>query len=267
MTVLTTHTSTQNRLATDAPILYLGGLAMALLILPLSLAMTLDARMLEGVSIWVKPLKFAASLTLYLLTLAYFARFAPAAHNTSRRTTTFHGIVMLCVIGEMLWIGGAAMYGTTSHFNTNSLMMSAIYGIMGAFAVTLTSASLVLGLAILRTKPTGLVQSIGASLIATFVLTCLTAGYMSSTQSHFVGGTTEDLLPIMGWARDIGDLRVAHFFATHIMHFAPAIALVAFALGRKGRTAMILPTLLVSAFTLLTFAQALNGRPFLLWLS
>ena len=256
-----------DRMRTDAPILFFGGLFSTALIIVFALALPFEDRLLDGVNVWVKPLKFAYALAIYLLTLAYFARFASEKHNQSRATQWFHAVVVFCVIGEFLWIGGAAMFGTRSHFNFDNPIMEAIYLLMGAFAVTLTAASLVLGIAILRNKASGMSLAIGSSLIATFVTTLIVAGYMSNNSGHFVGGTSSDLLPFMGWARDIGDLRVSHFFATHVMHFAPAFALILFATGMKTRSVMIMPTLIFTAVTLLTFQQALDGQPFLPWLS
>lgn len=252
-----------DRIQSDAPILFWGGLFSAALIVPFALALPLDERTLEGVSIWMKPLKFAVSLAVYLLTLAYLARYAPERHNRSAWTQRFHQVVIFCVIGEFAWIGGAAMFGTTSHFNVSSELMAAIYSVMGLFAVTLTAASLVMGLAILRASQGPMAVLIGTSLIATFVTTVIVAGYMSSNGSHFVGGMSETLMPIMGWARDVGDLRVAHFFATHIMHFGPLCALPVIAIGLQTRSMMIAIPVAISAFTLATFWQALQGQPFL----
>jgi len=33
-------------------------------------------------------------------------------------------------------------------------------------------------------------------------------------------------IPILGWLRGVGDLRVAHFFSTHVMHFEPMIGIL-----------------------------------------
>ena len=71
----------------------------------------------------------------------------------------------------------------------------------------------------------------------------------------------------MGWARDGGDLRVAHFFATHAMHFIPAFGLVSVAVFRPANR---LPVWLFAAafvgFVIFLFVQALRGEPFLPWL-
>ena len=261
------HTSPRSaffgRMQDDAPLLFQGGLFCAALVILFGLAATLDERVFQDVNVWVKPLKFALALAIYLLSLAFFARFASETHNRSRRVRRFHGVVLFCIVGELVWIGGAAMWGVGSHFNVSSLLMGTIYGVMGVFAVTLTTATLVQGIAILRQGGDAVVQSIGTSLIATFATTCLVAGYMSSNGSHFVGGSSSDLLPFLGWARDVGDLRVSHFFATHIMQFGPVMAIVLGFLGLSGRAVSYGPALFFGALTVATFVQAVMGLPFL----
>lgn len=97
-------------------------------------------------------------------------------------------------------------------------------------------------------------------------LTLITAGTMSGLGGHFVGGSGSDAggLPFMGWSREVGDLRVAHFFATHALHFIPVFGLVSASLfGDERRLPLRLFVVAFAAFVLFTFVQALAGRPFL----
>jgi len=149
--------------------------------------------------------------------------------------------------------------------------MISIYALMGVLAVFLTSAALVYGTAILRDRNSELNPafqwSVGLGLIATFALTFIVAGSMSSTGGHFVGGNHSDVeaFPLMGWARDGGDLRVAHFFATHAMHFIPAFGFVvsrAFQ-PRQARWAVLGFTGAFIGMVGYAFVEALSGQPFL----
>ena len=254
------------RIQRDAPILFSGGVFVGMLSLPFWLAGILDPRLLDDVNIWAKPLKFAVALSVFLLTLAFFARLAPARFLASRWTHLFHTAVVFAVIVEMIWIAMAAMWGVRSHFNFSTPAMETIYLLMGAFAILLTSASLVMGLAILRQSTRGLSLAVGVSLIATFMLTCWVASDLANNGGRFVGGSSTDLLPVMGWARDMGDLRVSHFFATHVMHIAPALALIFAIAGVTSRAAMVIPTIGMGALVAFTFFQAKAGEPFLAWL-
>jgi hypothetical protein len=108
--------------------------------------------------------------------------------------------------------------------------------------------------------------SLGLGLLLTFALTLVTAGYMSGTFSHLIGdsSTVQSGVPIMGWSRTAGDLRVAHFFATHAMHFIPAAGFVASRILPQslGRLAVIGASGLYTAFVVFTLIQAATGQPF-----
>ena len=246
------------------------GILLLLAMVPVAGAAILDDRLFQGVNVWLKPLKFLFALSVFLLTLAWFARFADPA-VTRRRWWAWHErAVVLAVIAEMIWIGGAAAFGTASHFNTTSPIMSFIYPFMGAAAILLTSATSTLAYAIYRNKDLDIAPVIKSGLVwglaLTLPLTMITAGTMSSMNSHWVGGVASDAngLMIMGWARDGGDLRIAHFFATHAMHFIPLVGLVsAFLVGREARWPVLAASLLFTGFVVFVFVQALMGQPFL----
>lgn len=255
------------RMWRDAPALTGVAALLTLAMIPLFAAMALDTRLFQGESVWIKPLKFHAALVIYLITLAFFARFVAPATRMSRLWRGYIAVVCFTILGEIAWVGGAASFQTASHFNIVNPVMTALYGLMGVFAVFLTSANLVMGIAIWRNSdsrlPSALQLSIALGLIATFVLTIIVAGYMSSTLGHFVGTSTRSLA-VLGWSRDAGDFRVPHLFATHALH---AVPLVGLAVGRlapaQGRMAVVAATVAYSAFVLALFAQALAGQPFL----
>src|SRR5688500_15936339 len=211
------------------------GAALCLMVLmaPTLVAMALDQRTFLDINVWIKPFKFQVALAIYLATLAWFAGWLPARVVASRWHRIFSIIVVLAIGAETVWTLGARALGVASHFNDSSPLAIGLYALMGVLAVVLTSASLVYGVAILRDRNSRLDpafrMSVGIGLIATFVLTVVVAGYMSGTGSHFVGGAHSDAggLSPMGWARDGGDLRVAHFFATHAMHVIPVFGFIA----------------------------------------
>ncbi len=214
-----------SRMWHDAPAFTGLALFIALTAIPLLAAAVIDTRQFLDAPIWQKPLQFHLALGTYIITLAFFARFLPDGMQ-SLRWRIYAGIVCFCILAELAWVGGAATFGIASHFNVDDPIMGTIYGFMGAFAVILTSASLVMGVAIWRNPDTGLSPtlhlSIALGLILTFVLTVIAAGTMSSMPGHHIGiPTTNAALPILGWSREVGDLRVAHFFATHALHIVP----------------------------------------------
>ncbi len=247
---------------------------LALAMVPTCLAWAIDPRLVGGVAVWSKPLKFEAALAVYLGTLAWFARWLPPGFAARRGYRVFTRVVVVAVALEMAWLVGAAAAGVPSHFNVATPAMAAIYGAMGVFAVLLTSAAAVQGVAILRARGGGgdpaLRLGIGLGLVLTFALTLPVAGYLSGVGGHLVGVEAAGArrLALLGWAREGGDLRVAHFLATHAMHALPLAGWIA---GRlfapaPARAAILAAAAGYAALVGGTFLQALAGRPFLPWL-
>jgi hypothetical protein len=244
------------------------GMLMLFAMAPTAFAAVADDRTFLGADIWLKPLKFEAALFVYLVTLSFFARFLPAG-TTVRPWYRLYGLaVIIAIVAEMIWIGGAAALGTASHFNRGSIG-GALYSVMGVLAILLTTPTAVYAWLIGRNTETGLApalkEGVVLGLALTLPLTLVTAGTMGSMDGHAVGGSGMAGLPVMGWARDGGDLRVSHFFATHALHFIPAFALLTAWLG-GGKWPVRAFAGCFAAFVMWTFVQALMGQPFLPWL-
>ena len=262
-----------NRLMTDEPRFTLLGIVLAFALIPVFAAMAVETRTYQDMNVWMKPAKFMISLSLYMLNLALFARFLPAGMTARRSYRAYSTFVVLCILIEMIWIGGAAAMGVGSHFNRSTPELALIYTLMGVVAISLTTASLVYGIAILRNRASalapGLRLSIGLGLVLTFVLTVPVAMTMAMGSGHLVGAPqTGAMLPVMGWSREVGDLRIAHFFATHAMQVLPLFGLLTLALSR--RLAVITVWIAAIGYVGLvaaTFVQALSGQPFLPWIA
>jgi hypothetical protein len=259
------------RMRQDAPLFTALGLWMALSLVPTLAAMAIDDRSFQGASIWLKPIKFQLSLAIYLLTIAVFARWLPETLHRSRVFQAYCTVVAVAILAEIVWIGGAAALGTESHFNVSTPFWTIAYRLAGVAAVTLTSASLVYGLAIWRNPVTGLPGplhlAVALGLLLTFALTVPTAGYLASNSGHLVGTPApgDAGLALFGWSRSAGDLRIAHFFATHAMQALPLAGLAAVLLlpETRQRLAVWLAAMAYAGIVVATFAQALAGRPLL----
>jgi hypothetical protein len=258
------------RMYADEPRFAGTAIALALLIVPLAAAALIDPRTHLDIDIWIKPIKFAIALSIYTVTLAFFARWLTPELRASRAYRWFSTSVVAAIAGEMAWIVGAAAFGTASHFNTSEPLMVALYPVMGAIATLLTSATAVYAWGIARNRetqlPPALKESLVAGLALTLPLTLVTAGTMAAMSGHAIGssGTHAGGLGLMGWLRDAGDLRVPHFFATHAMHAVPVAGLLALTLSRRNQGfAVRMSAVLYMVFVLYTFVEALAGRPFL----
>jgi hypothetical protein len=144
------------------------------------------------------------------------------------------------------------------------------YRLAGVGAVILIAAILVQGVMIARQRSVPVAPALRWALVAgamiSFVGTLVAAGFLSAYGGHWVGGqpTDADGLLLMGWSRNGGDLRVAHFFALHAQQLIAAIGLGLVAAGfRRAKTAVLLASAAYVALIAFTFVQALQGRPFL----
>ena len=238
------------------------------LLLPL-----IDTRELQGVSVWLKPWKFQLSVSVYLLTLGVFMVWLPQA---ALRTWAIRYVVwaaLLSGIFEVAYISWQGALGEASHFNVSTPLHATMYTLMGAGAVVLSSTAGVLGIVISRRAeyglPPALKLAIVLGLLGTFALGTGFGGYLGGQQAgHWVGGTLSDAggLPFVKWSRSGGDLRVAHFFGIHSMHFIPAFAWVLTLRHPSQKQAVRAVwgfSVLFTAWCAWTFVQAVRGQPFL----
>ena len=230
----------------------------------------IDERLLHGISVWIKPLKFQASLALHFATLALLAERLPAAR---RRTRGFRAVVSISAAAglfEIGWIMLQAARGRASHFNDQTVLEMVMYGLMGVGAVLLVAAPFIMGIMLLRDRGRTmrgdpLLAGATLGLIVSAVMTLVVAGYLSTTGSHWVGDVTSDAggLPLFGWSQQVGDLRVPHFFATHAMQLLPLAGLALQGAGKRGSFYVAVAGGTYLLFIVAVFVQALQGKPFL----
>ena len=249
--------------------LALAGFAIIALMAPTWAALLIDPRTLNGISVWVKPLKFEASVGLYLLTLAWFFGELP---ERVRAGASVRGLATLAVTAgtfEIAYISIQAGRGLASHFNVGDPFHAFMYGLMGLAAVALTAVSPALAGLLIRHRPRHLSAafwlSVVVGLVLTFVLGAGSGGALSAMDGHWIGGVRSDAggVPIFGWSRTGGDLRIAHFFGMHAMHVLPAIGFTAARLlpSAGAVIAVVAASVAYTALTAAMFIMALMGVP------
>lgn len=224
-------------------------------------AMTVDARTLNGVSVWVKPAKFAFSFVAWFWTMAWaWGVLAPEAREGLAARLVLWGTLAAAGF-EQGWITLRAALGQASHFADDPLG-DAMYALMGAGAVTLVALAALLGALVLSrpdpAQPRPWRLAVGLGLVLGGVLGGLSGASISVLDTPRIGGTPGDagnLAPFF-WSRDGGDLRVAHFLGIHAMQALPALTLLGAGagmvwLGAAGWTALSLGA----------YALALAGIP------
>lgn len=194
------------------------------------IGMALDPRTLNGVSVWVKPAKFAASFVIWFWTLAWaWGVLAPATREGIAARIVLWGSLGAAGF-EQVWITLRAALGQPSHFAEDALG-GVMYLLMGLGAMTLVALAALLGVLVLRSgdraQPRPWRLAVGLGLVLGGVLGGFTGASISVLDTPKVGGTASDaanLAPFF-WSRDGGDLRVAHFIAIHAIQALPLLAL------------------------------------------
>jgi len=261
------------RTFSPAATLLLAGIGVAVVLFPPSLiALAIDDRTLNGVTVWAKPIKFQLSLTVLMATLVLLLPLIAPARRDGRAVRWSAAAVVAASTLEVLYITLQAARGVPSHFASETALERTLYGLMGMGAFTIVAGCFVIGLVVLRSPDRigeGFRLGGGLGLVLGAVLTLVTAFVLASGYDGpgpWVGGTRSgaDGLPLVGWSTTGGDLRVPHFFATHLMQALPIVGLLADRRWPSGaRTAVVVAAATGTAVVVATFLQALAGRPFL----
>lgn len=238
-------------------------LLMLALMLPAAIGLGLDERVLRGVNVWVKPLKFMSSVALLALTTAWFAPLLPAAVRRGRAFSLLVGTLIATGGFEVGYITLQAALGEASHYNVGDPVHALLYTLMGLAALVLTATQPWLAWLIWRHGERRVAPSYRLGVLLglglTFVLGASVGILLGGAQPASGVG-----LPVVGWSRSMGDLRVAHFVGIHAGQVLP---LAGFALARWRPGAAVAGvwgvTALWTALWAGTLWQALSGRPLL----
>ena len=253
-------TGTMAALRRASPPLWHAGLACLAVFVVLLSAAAIDQRQFNGINLWIKPAKFHLSLGVLLLTQCFALMMLPEAVRHGRMARTLTWTMILATVFELAYITFRAARGEASHFNQTSQLAGLLYSAMGLGAAWMMLVTIWIGIQVLRKAPgNGLAQATGAGFILSGILTLAVGFTLGGMGSHWIGGDQTDAtgLPVMGWSTTGGDLRVAHFFALHLMQ---ALPLAAWTGGNRAAIAAAAALLAVAAFT---FVQALDGLPFI----
>lgn len=98
----------------------------------------LDPRYVTGAPVWLKPLKFAVSVSSYRVTLVWMLGFV---RGRARLVVGLGWAVLVTLALEWFAIITQAARGTTSHFNVTTPLDSALWSLMGASIAVLWLAA------------------------------------------------------------------------------------------------------------------------------
>ncbi|HEX8247709.1 MAG TPA: hypothetical protein VF599_06040 [Pyrinomonadaceae bacterium] len=249
------------------PLMITGG-GFAVLFLILASLSLFDSQQILGINRWIKPMKFAGSIAIFVWTVAVYLYFLRGYEKASR--VIARGTIAM-QIGEIILITMQSARGTTSHFNNSNAFDGAVFSAMGLMIVINSLLIIYLTFLYFRADfqlPKAILWGMRLGLIV-FLLGSFEGGYMSAQTGHAVGAPDGGTgLPLVNWSAEGGDLRVAHFVGLHALQVVPLFALLVVFLQK--RFSPIRTTALTVIFAMLYFAsfttvfiQAARGRPLL----
>jgi hypothetical protein len=234
----------------------------ALTLVTIGLA-AVDHRMLLGVPLWFKPMKFAISLSLYTFALAWML--GQLREPAMRRTGW---LIVAGATLEMVIIVGQAARGVRSHFNGDSTFDVILFAVMGVTITLVWLATLTIALRFLREPGRDRAMALAIRLGLLVSLVGMAVGFiMAAKGSHAVGLPDGGPgLPFVGWSTVGGDLRVGHFVGLHALQVLPLLAAVVAGVG-VPESARVRAVVSVAAgylgLVLLLTWQALRAQPVL----
>jgi hypothetical protein len=263
-----------------SPPLTATGLAMIPLLVAFVIGVVVDPRELTGMPIWMKPAKFAASIAIYTLTLAWIFTLLPEWPRT-RAIVGWTTAVTLVL--EIVLIAMQAARGQTSHFNVASPFDGVVFSTMGLAILVQTLSMVAVAVALWRYRFADRALGWALRLGVTLTIIGASAGGLMVTPTteqiadaragkrmliagaHTVGAPDGGPgLPGTGWSTTHGDLRVPHFLGLHAMQALPIFALTVsrrrVTADRRARLVVIGSVVYLGLFAALLM-QALRGTP------
>lgn len=262
------------------PLLALAGLMVALAAVAVVLAVV-DPRPVTGQDAWFKPLKFALSIAIYAVTLAWLLGQVGRGRRLAHRAAD---VAAVGLVVEVVVIVGAAAVGTTSHFNVSTPLHTALWAVMGGSIVVVWVMTLLIAVLLFRTPGPDAARNLAIRAGVVLALVGMALGFLMTTPTaqqladfqgvagaHAVGVPDGGPgLPFLGWSTTGGDLRIPHFVGMHALQAVPLLLLALELLSRRVRVLGDVTTrrrlVLVGALTFaatvaVLTAQALAGQP------
>lgn len=183
-----------------------------------------DQRELQGVNVWIKPLKFFVSVGIFFWTMGWLLDYLEEPKKV-RRISLWIFILMAV---ELVLITFQAAQGKLSHFNISSILDGIIFQIMG-IVITINSFVVLWFFFLFRkvkSLPSGYALAIRVGLII-FLIAGFEGFVMASRLGHTVGAPDgQEGIFLLGWAKAYGDLRIFHFLGLHALQVLPLLAWV-----------------------------------------
>ena len=269
---------------THAPLTVSGFLTLGLLAF-FTAGIFLDERIITGLPAWLKPTKFAISVSIYTFTLLWLLSFIDTEKPWRERLVNILAwTVALTFAAEWVSLITQAARGTASHFNVSSPLNTSLWVLMAVAIMVLWAANFVIAGLLLfqRFENPAFAWSLRFGLIITiigmglgYLMTSPTAlqmaGWETGESVTIVGAHSVGVpdggegLPFLNWSTQGGDLRIGHFIGMHALQVIPFLGWLVTRRRRwsRGQQTALVWTLSAGylGVTLLVTWQALRAQP------
>lgn len=181
-----------------------------------------DDRSLNGVSVWMKPMKFAVSIGIFSWTMAWFLFYLPQIRKVQKIKLT----IITAMIIEQVIIIYQASRGELSHFNVSSIANAVLFQIMG-IAILINTIMVFWAyrlFSVVESLFAGYKRGIQLGMLI-FIVASMEGYLMAANLSHTVGAPDgQEGIFFLNWAKAYGDLRIFHFLGLHALQAVPLFA-------------------------------------------
>lgn len=228
--------------------LVIASTALAIGMVVTGIALFVDQRVLVGEPLWLKPFKFALSLSLYGFTQAWLLTMV----RKPRLGWWMGNVYVVTALTEFVIIVAQAIRGQRSHFNSLTPFNQLLSQVMAATVGILWLSTLVVLVLLLKTRfadaPMARAFRAGLGLTAVgmvlgFLMSRPTPDQLEALknkQPSYFGGHSVGApdggpsLPLIEWNSMAGDLRVPHFVGLHAIQVLVLLCAVLAIRGREG---------------------------------
>jgi len=242
----------------------------------------IDDRILQYVPIWLKPFKFSISSLIFISSILYFLKYI----SNKKYLLITNKVVSYGLMIELFIIFLQVFRGRMSHFNNQTLEDMILFQIM---AITIVCVWLGFGVYAWKLFKTSeymddiIFKGIQVGVIITFLTMpfAFTMPQPSKTQLQeiiknksqvglIIGSHTVNekdptqTIPLTGWAKTGGDLRIAHFLGLHALQIIPILSILlngmSLSIPNKKNILRAIG-LFYFLFVVMVLIQALKGIP------
>lgn len=227
------------------------------------IGLAIDDRMLMGINVWIKPLKFSISGGIYILTLGFLTTLYPFS---KRKKNIITNTVALTLVVEIFIIIYQGARGVQSHYNVSNPFDGILFAAMGILIAINVMIMVLFIFETIRLK-LNTSKTVQWAILLGWIIVVVgswVGGQMISQMAHNVGVADGGAgLPLVNWSTVAGDLRIAHFFGLHAIQVIPLFALwVSKKWSDNTRNQIVIVTifgLIYSGWIGFTFYQAKQG--------